>query len=73
MKENLPELKDIMTKSESMQDFGIMLLMLFSIGYTMDDFQAYVDESMADPHTQKAIEILAPLTELAFVSNVKEN
>lgn len=72
MKENLPELKDLIENTSSLSEFGAVLLLLCSIGYTVDDFQAYVDEEMKDPHMQKTIEVLAPLMEVGLEAYNKE-
>lgn len=72
MKENLPELKDLIENTSSLSEFAAVLLLLCSIGYTVDDFQAYVDEEMKDPHMQKTIEVLAPLMEVGLEAYNKE-
>lgn len=72
MKKNLPALKDLIENTSSLEEFGAVLLLLCSVGYTMEDFQSYVDEKMKDPHMQKTIEALTLLMEVGLEAYNKE-
>lgn len=72
MKENLRPLKEVVEKNEIVRNFGVGLILLCSVGYTMEDFQAYVDEEMKDPDMRKTVEALTPLMKLAFETYEKE-
>lgn len=72
MKENLRPLKEVAEENATMRDFGVDLILLCSAGYTMEDFQAYVDEEMKDPDMRKAVEALTPLMKLAFEAHEEE-
>lgn len=66
MKDNMPTLKECVLNNKELEDFGLTLLLLYSAGYTMNDFKAYIDEMMTDEDMKEVVEALKPIWELAL-------
>lgn len=66
MKDNMPTLKEVFDANDQMREFGLQWLMLHFVGYTMEDFEKYADEMMADDDVKETIEAMASVIEYAL-------
>lgn len=71
MKDNMLTLKEMLDKNDNLKEFGLTFLMMYSAGYTMEDFKAFADELLADDDVKEAVEVALPLFEYTLKS-VKE-
>ena len=66
MKDNMPTLKECVENNKELEDFGLKLLLLYSAGYTMQDFEEYINQMFEDKGMKLTVEALTPLMELAL-------
>lgn len=66
MKDNMPTLKECVENNGTLEDFGLRLLLLYSAGYSMQDFEEYINQAFEDEDMKEAVEAMTPMLELAL-------
>lgn len=61
MDDNMPTLKECILNNKELEDFGIKLLLLYSCGYSMQDFEKYVKQMLEDKDMKEAVEAMTPM------------
>lgn len=62
----MTKLSKVFTSNEEFSNVGLYIVLLFSMGYTAEDFKEYVDEFMADGKTKEMVEAFTPALRLAL-------
>lgn len=73
MKDNMPTLKECFENNGELKDFGLQLLLLYSCGYSMQDFEEYINQILEDKDVKEAVEAFVPLLELVLKDVKKEH
>lgn len=66
MKDNMPTLKECFENNKELEDFGLRLLLLYSAGYSMQDFEEYINQAFEDEAMKEAVEAWTPLLKLVL-------
>ena len=66
MKDNMPTLNECFENNKELEDFGLKLILMHSAGYTMEDFETYIKEMMADEDVKEVIKAMTPALKLAL-------
>lgn len=73
MKDGMPTLKEIFdSDNKPLQENLLQFVMMYSLGYTMEDFKAFADEMLADDDVKETVEITLPLFKYALKGAVGE-
>lgn len=73
MKDNMPTLKECFENNKELEDFGLKLLLLYSAGYTIKDFEEYINQMLEDKDVKEAVKAFVPLLELVLKDVKKEH
>lgn len=61
MKDNMPTLEECVFNNKELEDFGVKLLLLYSCGYSMQDFEEYIKQMLEDKDMKEAVEAMTPM------------
>ena len=73
MKKNMPTLKELYNSgNKTLEDHLFGFAILYSMGYTAEDFKAFADEILADECFQATLELARPIVERALKNAVRK-
>lgn len=62
MKDDMPTLKEIFNDDRyNLQEFTFQFIMMYSAGYTAEDFKAFAEEILTDKDIKEVVETTMPL------------
>lgn len=73
MKDNMPTLKECFENNKELNEFGLQLLLLYSCGYSIQDFEEYINQMLEDKDVKEAVKAFVPLLELVLKDAKKEH
>ena len=62
----MTKLTKLFTSNEEFENVGLYIVLLFSMGYTGEDVEEFVEEFIADEKTKAVVEAFVPVLKLAL-------